>query len=251
MHRNVTSSGQRQLSYAMSANLACRTFARLPGPLLRWSRAAFPSPQPPHYTFAYSVSKFRTFASVVDEEFFAPAGTSFSSLGLDERVCASLAAAGFDKAAHAQYLATSPILEGRNVVLAAETGSGKTLAYLAPLASLALAERVKPPTPKPETPPPADDWLEPLPEDEYNPSRPTATLVLCPNAALSQQVASVAAQAFTDPSTGKPLVNISLVSSANPPPYDLPDVVITTPGALATLLDGSVRLSEWTGPDQA
>lgn len=213
--------------------------ARLPGPLLRWSRAAFASPQTPHYTFAYSVSRFRTFASVVDEEFFAPSGTSFTSLGLDDRVCTSLAAAGFDKAAHAQYLAASPILQGRNVVLAAETGSGKTLAYLAPLASLALAERTLPQAPKAETPPPSDDWLEPLPEDDYNPSRPTATLILCPNAALAQQVVAVATQAFADPTTGEPLVKVTLVSSQNPPPYDLPDIVVTTPGALATLLDGA------------
>ena len=258
----------------MSFTIACRKVAKLPAAsLLRWSKLAItphPTSPPLLYSFAYSVTKFRTFAAAslataVDEEFFAPDGASFASLGLDERVCSTLAAAGFDKASHAQFLSTSPILKERNVVLAAETGSGKTLAYLAPLASLALTHRLPSP---PETtsteaaPTPSndnnidndDDWLAPLPgfdnladdddDDSSTSKRPqrTAALVLCPNALLCQQVVTVAKQAFGD------LITVTFVSSQFPPPFELPDVVVTTPGALASLLDGSGPAfgSDWT-----
>jgi superfamily II DNA/RNA helicase len=240
----ITRSGQlpMRLPYVMSLKLACNSLSKFKSPLLRLAKDHKIAPLVEKYSFTYSAGRFRTFATAaVDEEFFAPAGTSFASLGIDERLCSTLQAAGFNQASHSQFLAAPPILKGRNVVLAAETGSGKTLAYLAPLATLALAERAAATAPDLSTPPPpSDDWLEPLPDDPLaERPRRTATLVLCPNALLCQQVVTVAGQAFKDPTTGEPLINVSLVTSSNPPPYDLPDVVVTTPGALATLLDGA------------
>jgi hypothetical protein len=47
---------------------------------------------------------------------------------------------------------------------------------------------------------------------------------------------------------GKPLIKACQVSSSNPPPFDPPDVVVTTPGALVTLFNdrGSSYGPQWT-----
>lgn len=77
----------------------------------------------------------------VSDGFFSLEDSSFSSLGFAPEICEALAKAGFTRPSEVQSLAAKPILQGRNVILAAETGSGKTLAYLAPLASIALEDR--------------------------------------------------------------------------------------------------------------
>ena len=222
------------------------------------------------------------------EDFFAAGAVTFSSLGLREEVCAALQAAGYPRPAHAQVrrrrrtfaaacpsvpscgahtagcrlvssaeatsnrrlawprprqeLALPPLLAGHDVVLAAETGSGKTLAYLAPLVDWALRSRAAAA---------AHAAADEAPGTGAAPERrrrhATAALVLCPNAALCEQVAA-AAGALRDPASGAPLAATALVSSQSPPPPRLPDVVVTTPGALVSLLDG-VGTSfgyEWT-----
>jgi hypothetical protein len=47
---------------------------------------------------------------------------------------------------------------------------------------------------------------------------------------------------------GKPLIKACHVSSSNPPPFDPPDVVVTTPGALVTLFNdrGSSYGPQWS-----
>eukprot|EP00887_Chlorella_sp_A99_P000230 scaffold13.g230.t1 len=171
-------------------------------------------------------------SSAAADEFFA-AANDFASLGLSPAVCAALEAAGFMRPAHVQELACRAILsQQRPVVLAAETGSGKTLAYLAPLVSLALEERAA---------------AAVAGEEEPRRHRHAAALVLCPNAALCEQVLAVA-RALADPATGAPLARAALVSSQSPPPFELPDVVVTTPGALVSLMDvaGPAFGMEWT-----
>lgn len=59
-------------------------------------------------------------------------------------------------------------------------------------------------------------------------------LILCPNVALVQQV--LATIRSLQDSEGRPLLAAAQVSSSVPPPFDTPDVVVTTPGGLCTLL---------------
>lgn len=71
-------------------------------------------------------------------------------------------------------------------------------------------------------------------------------LVLCPNTALCHQVVRLVSS-LQGPS-GQPLLSACHVSSSSPPPFDSPDVVVTTPGALKTLFDdrGAMYGSAWT-----
>lgn len=72
-------------------------------------------------------------------------------------------------------------------------------------------------------------------------------LILCPNTALCQQVIRLV-HSLTSPADGKPLLKACQVSSSNPPPFDPPDIVVTTPGALVTLFNdrGANYGPQWT-----
>ena len=145
------------------------------------------------------------------------------------------------------------ILSGRDVVLAAETGSGKTLAYLAPLVSLALRSRqaaaasaeAEAEAPAAEEEAGGNGWPQQAPRLRRR--HATAALVLCPNAALCEQVVAAAA-ALRDPASGAPLAAAAFVSGQAPPPQSLPDIVVSTPGALLSLVDnsGPTYGYEWT-----
>lgn len=162
-----------------------------------------------------------------DDDFFG--SSHFDQMGLRDDIAACLKRSGFEIPSRAQQQSLQPLRQGNSVVLAAETGSGKTLAYLIPLIDRMLRERVL-------TVQQHDDPLIPPP--------PEGMLVLCPNAVLCDQVMQVVSSIFGDMEDVKPAV----VSGQNPPPYEFPNVVITTPGALHSLLFGSGGMlgDEWT-----
>lgn len=71
-------------------------------------------------------------------------------------------------------------------------------------------------------------------------------LVLCPNTALCHQVVRLVSS--LQGSNGQPILRAAHVSSSSPPPFDPPDIVVTTPGALKTLFNdrGAMYGSQWT-----
>jgi superfamily II DNA/RNA helicase len=74
-------------------------------------------------------------------------------------------------------------------------------------------------------------------------------LILCPNLVLCEQVHQVIERVFNSSSNGdKAMIRSTVVSSKHPPPYQFPDVVITTPGALFSLIfeSGGALGHEWT-----
>lgn len=159
--------------------------------------------------------------------FFSQA--DFSSLGIHTQVAAALKAAGFKQPSRVQELAAPHVLQGDNVVLAAETGSGKTIAYIAPVATALLHQRSRLAAAAADS---ADSSSgERLHKD--------LALVLCANAALCQQVVATT-EALCD-SDKAPLVRAVQVSSSLPPPFETPDVIVATPGGLMALITGSGR----------
>lgn len=190
-----------------------------------------------------------------EDAFYAEAAASFEELGVAPALVSALSAAGFARPSRVQELVIPEILSGRDVVLAAETGSGKTLAYVAPMASLLLAKAAAG-----QQAAPASMLSATTSSSSSRPAAGSAAaapqqrllgLVLCPNSALCQQVVRLVGSLFAPPegdSTAGPLLRAAHISSANPPPFDPPDIVVATPGALVTLFNdrGFSYGSQWT-----
>ena len=107
-----------------------------------------------------------------------------------------------------QSMAAKPILEGRNVFLAAETGSGKTLAYMAPIMSLLRSEE-------------QDHGVLRL-------NRRPRCLILVPSKELCLQTASVAKQLSRDAKLRCEAV-LDRVSKHKGEYDGMVDVVVSTP----------------------
>ena len=57
----------------------------------------------------------------------------FTDLGLDQRILEGIDAMGYENATEVQQQVMVPILEGKDIIAAAQTGTGKTAAFLLPL----------------------------------------------------------------------------------------------------------------------
>lgn len=164
-----------------------------------------------------------------DEQFFEP-GSSFQALGLHPEVVAALAKSGLPRPSRIQAQAIPVVMEGSDVVIAAETGCGKTLSYLAPVISQLLQQREDFPSSPGNTT--ADRWRE-------------LAIVLLPNAALCKQALAVA-DSLRGPD-GRPLVATYHLSSSSPPrPHQQLDIVVVTSGALQQLLHGGWLGNQWS-----
>ena len=167
----------------------------------------------------------RLYASTSDEFY---SSSRFEDVVGNRQLATLLENANYKSMSTSQEMSYGPLIRGESVVLAAETGSGKTLAYLVPLVESMLAGR------QGEG---GDDGA----------SGKQSALVLCPNAMLCEQVVTVVRDVF------QPVgIKCAYISSQNVT-YDdsqagFPDVVVTTPVALHSLLTGVGPLvgPEWT-----
>ncbi|KAL3143476.1 hypothetical protein ABBQ38_002284 [Trebouxia sp. C0009 RCD-2024] len=175
---------------------------------------------------AQSSSPSQVPKKATQDSFYAPEAVTFKSLGASVAVTEALQHAGFTKPSTVQELALPVLLKGDNAVLAAETGSGKTICYLVPVISRLL------------------DSKQGLSSEQREGAITPGALVLCPNAALCQQVKLVA-DSLTD-SGGLPLLQTAHVSSSSPPPFKVPDILVSTPASLINVTQASHYGPEWT-----
>ena len=68
--------------------------------------------------------------------------------------------------------------------------------------------------------------------------------MLCPNAALCNQVKLVA-DSLTQ-SNGASLLQTAHVSSSSPPPFKVPDILVATPASLINVTQAAHYGAEWT-----
>ncbi len=151
----------------------------------------------------------------------------FKDVVEDPEVSGLLEKAGFSQMSLAQQASYEAIRRGESVVLAAETGSGKTLAYVIPMIDNMVSEREK--------------------EGDSG-----SMLVLCPNAVLCEQVVHVVQSVYGNGPDTYRNIKISYVSAHQMTFEDghdgFPDIVVTTPGALHSILTGvgPVIGHQWT-----
>ncbi|KAI8103612.1 hypothetical protein M9435_004947 [Picochlorum sp. BPE23] len=184
---------------------------------------------------------FSCYAAEVDDVFFS--NVTFSENGVAHEMCGLLEEAGFTTMSKAQRDSYAALRKGGDVVLAAETGSGKTMAYLVPLIENLIDARGD------DRGDVDDDIMEEsVVEELRSREHASSVLVLCPNAVLCKQVVDVIDSIYG----GSDLIKAVYVS-AQQISYDdsregFPDVVVTTPGALHSLLNGTGPLigPEWT-----
>ena len=72
--------------------------------------------------------------------------TSFSDLGLSPAVLQAVSDQGYTQPSPIQQQAIGPVLDGQDVMAAAQTGTGKTGAFALPIVNL-LSETSKRPSP--------------------------------------------------------------------------------------------------------
>ncbi|XP_024528467.1 DEAD-box ATP-dependent RNA helicase 22 [Selaginella moellendorffii] len=147
--------------------------------------------------------------------FHAEPGVSWISLGLSGEISQAAMKAGFDRPSTIQGAAIPRILEGGDVILAAETGSGKTHAYLLPIFQLLAKSN--------------QEFKEKKAEDENAYIPRSFALVLCPNATLCQQAAEMATKVCSKLGD---FVRVAVITGGQGWPTSPPDFVFATPGAL-------------------
>ncbi|KAL6655942.1 hypothetical protein ACP70R_006768 [Stipagrostis hirtigluma subsp. patula] len=153
------------------------------------------------------------------DSFFAEESTSWTSLGVSDRLASALRGAGLERPSLVQAACIPHILSTNDVIVAAETGSGKTHGYLVPLIEkLCTKSSITEDSKSQDTAPGAHDIV----------------LVLCPNVVLCEQVVRMA-NLLVDES-GEALKSAAAVCGPKGWPSVQPDILVATPAALLNYL---------------
>jgi superfamily II DNA/RNA helicase len=200
--------------------------------------------------FAPAVRRFSRVFSSSEDIFYS--SSRFHDVIEHQGLAKVLEEGGFVNMSKSQDLSYGPLCRGESVVLAAETGSGKTLAYLVPLIERILKERdgrEKGAKREKDEVPRGEDG-DSGGEDgriAVRASMKESALIFCPNAMLCEQVVKVVHDVFQGSD-----IKCAYVSSQRVT-YDysqegFPDVVVTTPIALHSLMTGVGPIigPEWT-----
>ncbi|WVZ64819.1 hypothetical protein U9M48_014288 [Paspalum notatum var. saurae] len=151
--------------------------------------------------------------------FFAEESTSWSSLGISDRVASSLRGAGLARPSLVQAACVPHVLTANDVIVAAETGSGKTHGYLVPLIEKLCSK--------------SSTTEDDNSQDTARMAHDIA-LVLCPNVMLCEQVVRMTNSLLDE--SGEPLKSAAAVCGPKGWPAVNPDILVATPAALLNYL---------------
>lgn len=169
---------QRSVTYRRLA------FARFANSISDSDLFSEPEPTPLPYANGAGAPPLGADATTALDSFYGDR-LGFPSLGISEGLANMLAAEGKAHSTMIQARAIPPILEGEDLVVAAETGSGKTLSYVLPLLQRLANTRHD----DGEGNPFADiSFLSELKETGNSESSYPRVLVLAPNKELVQQI---------------------------------------------------------------
>ncbi|PWA46733.1 DNA/RNA helicase, DEAD/DEAH box type, N-terminal [Artemisia annua] len=150
------------------------------------------------------------------DTFFSNESVTWSSLGVVDQLSRALSSINLNRPSLIQAGCVPSILDGNDVVVAAETGSGKTHAYLVPL---------------------FHNLLTTTTTNDVNEERSRShrmSLVLCPNVMLCEQVVRMANCICDD--NGEPLLRVAAVCGRQGWPINKPNIIVSTPAALLNYL---------------
>jgi len=146
----------------------------------------------------------------------------FHEMGLDDRILKAIARQGWVEPTLIQERAIPLVLEGKDLLARGRTGSGKTGAFAVPLVQRLLDLK------------------------SSSESQSVRAVVLCPSRELAAQTTSVLADLTYSCGGVVRCVDVGAkeVDQVLPQLLDLPDVLVGTPGRLAThIRDGNIDLS--------
>lgn len=156
----------------------------------------------------HSLTLRRSFA---DSLHFPSHTAKFSDLGISQPICDALAKLKFRTPTRIQEQAIPCVLQGSDLVIAAETGCGKTLSYVVPIMELFLSGKVAT----------GQKW--------------PPVVVLCPSRELCNQILNVFIQLCAALGSVSVLPRVVFGLEKFPAPFHkVTDVLITTPTAFQT-----------------